>query len=376
MLLSDLDDLVPPASVFLPERVSILLRAEPLVVAGDVPDDDRAASAAAHLRHLPTVTIVSGDPTTVPAVLADAADVCLTDIADPPQPWVDGAVDDVAAAVASQPEAALALVSTLRAVDRLPVGDAVAAEAAAYAMLLGSRAFRVWLANLRPPRPKPNAEPTVLAERIGRRLRVTLNRPDARNALDRAMRDELVEAVTVVAADTDLELELRGAGPCFCSGGDLTDFGQVGDPAVAFAVRHTRHPGAAVAAVGDRTTCFVHGPCVGAGVEIPAFAQVVVADPATTFRLPELSMGLIPGAGGTVSISRRVGRHRTAWLALTGATLDADTALAWGLVDRIGDVGVGVGDSGSVGCVGGIDGLGGGLVDGAGGGEPPMGTDR
>jgi enoyl-CoA hydratase/carnithine racemase len=49
--------------------------------------------------------------------------------------------------------------------------------------------------------------------------------------------------------------------------------------------------------------------------------------------LPEVGMGLIPGAGGTVSIPRRIGRHRTAWLALTGNTIDAGTALAWGLAD-------------------------------------------
>ncbi|MDQ6696224.1 MAG: enoyl-CoA hydratase/isomerase family protein, partial [Actinomycetota bacterium] len=55
----------------------------------------------------------------------------------------------------------------------------------------------------------------------------------------------------------------------------------------------------------------------------------------TTFRLPELAMGLVPGAGGTVSLPRRIGRHRTAWLALTGASIDAPTALDWGLVDTI-----------------------------------------
>src|SRR5206468_806378 len=54
-----------------------------------------------------------------------------------------------------------------------------------------------------------------------------------------------------------------------------------------------------------------------------------------TFQLPELSMGLVPGAGGTVSIPRRIGRERFAWLALTGEMIDAPTALAWGLVDEV-----------------------------------------
>ena len=62
-------------------------------------------------------------------------------------------------------------------------------------------------------------------------------------------------------------------------------------------------------------------------MELPAFAGRVVAAPDATFGLPEVSLGLIPGAGGTVSLPRRIGRHRTAWLALTGQPIDAPTAL-------------------------------------------------
>jgi enoyl-CoA hydratase/carnithine racemase len=61
-----------------------------------------------------------------------------------------------------------------------------------------------------------------------------------------------------------------------------------------------------------------------------------VADADAAFVLPELSMGLIPGAGGTVSIPRRIGRHRTLWLALSGTRIDAATSVDWGLVDAIG----------------------------------------
>jgi len=70
-------------------------------------------------------------------------------------------------------------------------------------------------------------------------------------------------------------------------------------------------------------------------MELPAFAATVLADPGTTFRLPELAMGLIPGAGGTASLPRRIGRHRTAWMGLTGLPIDAATALEWGLVDGL-----------------------------------------
>lgn len=127
---------------------------------------------------------------------------------------------------------------------------------------------------------------------------------------------------------------LRGDGPAFCSGGDLDEFGTGGDPG-ANHVRLTRNTGLALAAMAERVSVHVHGPCVGAGVELPAFAHHVIEARDTTFRLPELAMGLIPGGGGTASLPRRIGRHRTAWLALTGQTIDAHTAHRWGRVDTV-----------------------------------------
>jgi enoyl-CoA hydratase/carnithine racemase len=79
----------------------------------------------------------------------------------------------------------------------------------------------------------------------------------------------------------------------------------------------------------------VHGHGVGSGLELAAFAGCVTATPDATLALPELGMGLVPGAGGTVSVTRRIGRHRAAWLVLTGAELDARQAIDWGLVDAI-----------------------------------------
>ncbi|MDZ4374202.1 MAG: enoyl-CoA hydratase-related protein, partial [Phenylobacterium sp.] len=70
-------------------------------------------------------------------------------------------------------------------------------------------------------------------------------------------------------------------------------------------------------------------------IEVPAAAGRLAAGPGAFFRLPEVGMGLIPGAGGTVTIPRRIGRHRTCWMALTGADVDLATALAWRLVDEV-----------------------------------------
>jgi enoyl-CoA hydratase/carnithine racemase len=84
-----------------------------------------------------------------------------------------------------------------------------------------------------------------------------------------------------------------------------------------------------------RTTAHLHGACLGAGIELPAFARRVIAAEDTRFALPELGLGLVPGAGGTVSLTRRIGRWRTAYLALTGLSLTAQEALRWGLIDAI-----------------------------------------
>ena len=101
----------------------------------------------------------------------------------------------------------------------------------------------------------------------------------------------------------------------------------------AHAVRTARSPGLLLAELA--ATARVHGACIGAGVELPAFCARVEADPGAWFRLPEISMGLIPGAGGTVSLLARLGRHRLNWLAVSGAPLDAAKALEWGLVDAL-----------------------------------------
>jgi enoyl-CoA hydratase/carnithine racemase len=149
------------------------------------------------------------------------------------------------------------------------------------------------------------------------------------------MRDELMDALALAAAEPTLEVVLRAAGASFCSGGDLDEFGTFPDPATAHLVRTTRSPARLLAGMAERVRAEVHGACIGAGIELAALARYVVATPDAFFQLPEVGMGLIPGAGGTASLPRRIGRQRTAYLALTGRRLDAATARAWGLIDAI-----------------------------------------
>ncbi|MBE1535551.1 enoyl-CoA hydratase/isomerase family protein [Actinomadura algeriensis] len=240
------------------------------------------------------------------------------------------------AAVTANPRAALVLREVLRATERLPVPAALDVESYAYSTLLGGTEFARWL-RARGPRPlPPDAAEPVLLERAGDRLHITLNRPERRNAYGRQVRDALVDALRVALLDDGIaRIVLDGAGPAFCSGGDLDEFGTAPDLATAHHVRTRAGAGGPLHRLAERAEVRVHGACVGAGVELPAFAGRVVARSDAVFRLPEVAMGLIPGAGGTVSVPRRIGRHRTLYLALTGEALPADTALAWGLVDEI-----------------------------------------
>jgi enoyl-CoA hydratase/carnithine racemase len=216
------------------------------------------------------------------------------------------------------------------------VRAALDAESLAYSTLLGGTEFRAWLATRTPREVPVAAGDPVLVRRVGDRLLLRLNRPERRNAYGREMRDALVEALRVaVYDDTVAQVLIDGAGPVFCAGGDLDEFGTAPDPVTAHLVRTRAGAARLIAQLADRIEVRVHGWCVGAGIELPVFAGQVIASPGTRFRLPELGMGLVPGAGGTVSVPRRIGRWRTLYLVLSGRALDVVTALDWGLVDGI-----------------------------------------
>ncbi|MEU6642867.1 enoyl-CoA hydratase/isomerase family protein [Saccharomonospora sp. NPDC046836] len=240
------------------------------------------------------------------------------------------------AAATANPQATLVLAHILRATGQLDVPAALDAESFAYSTLLGGAEFATWLARRRARPLPPQVHDPVLLSRDGALLRITLNRPQRRNAYGRELRDALVAALQLAELDSTIDkVVLDGMGPSFCSGGDLDEFGTTPDLATAHLVRTRAGAALPMHRLADRLEVHVHGSCVGAGIELPAFAGRVVAHPDTTFRLPEVSMGLIPGAGGTVSLPRRIGRWRTLHMALSGRPLDAVTARSWGLIDAV-----------------------------------------
>jgi len=288
---------------------------------------DAAREALATLP-CPSVALAGAAGSEAAKALVDRFDVVLED-AQGLDPLVD--------AVSRSPLACLALVQLLRHSEGLSIHEGLIAESLVYSTLQSGPEFGAWLASRTAKRrgPAPSG-PAVLVERCGTRLEITLNRPEKHNAFSAEMRDALCEALQIALADPSLlEIALRGERPTFCSGGDLDEFGSLPDPATAHVIRSTRNPARLLAACAARVHAELHGACLGAGIELPAFAGRIAAWPDTSFRLPEVAMGLVPGAGGTVSLPRRIGRQRTAWLALSALPIDADTALRWGLIDEI-----------------------------------------
>ncbi|MGN7226385.1 enoyl-CoA hydratase/isomerase family protein [Dietzia maris] len=247
---------------------------------------------------------------------------------------VDAAVEAVSRAVAEWPLAAVALARLLPHVVEADVDHGLALESRTFSALLAGPEFAAWLAARGGPRP-PGDPHRVQLERVGDDLTITLDRPARRNAYDAVMRDALLEGLEIARLDPGVHVTLRGVGPDFCAGGDLDEFGTAQDLDFAHETRLAANPGAVIHTLRDRVTVQVHGNAVGSGIEIAAFAGHVRAGADARFRLPEVAMGLIPGAGGTVSLSRRIGRHRLLWWALSGAVLDATTAHRWGLVDEL-----------------------------------------
>lgn len=284
-----------------------------IVDVGDDPADDLGTALAA----LPVVSVAVGSG-------GDSWDLALDD----PGPALEG--------LGANPQAAVVAAQTLRRGARLGLADALLVESLAYATLQAGPEHARWLAERGRRTRRDLDQPRIEVTDGGSSVTVTLDRPRLFNLFDAAMRDQLVDVLKALRAGADERpVVLTGAGGNFCAGGDPAEFGTVVDPTAAHLVRSRANAAPWLATIAHRTTALIDGSCVGAGVELAAFCATVSATERARFRLPELSMGLVPGAGGTVSIPARIGRQRTLRWLLTGAELDAATALDWGLVDGL-----------------------------------------
>lgn len=184
----------------------------------------------------------------------------------------------------------------------------------------------------------------VLVERDSAVVTVTLNRPDSRNPIsDNAMIDDLLAALHAADADPDVRaVILTGAGSAFSSGGDLSKMGPgsgLRGHAPVETVRNYRDGiqrlPLAFQALEVPVIAAVNGPAIGAGCDLACMCDIRIASSTAKFAESFVRVGLVPGDGGAWLLPRIVGWSRATEMALTGRTIDAATALDWGLASRI-----------------------------------------
>jgi enoyl-CoA hydratase len=167
--------------------------------------------------------------------------------------------------------------------------------------------------------------------------RITLDRPEKRNALSVALSDELIRAIGRVQESTTLKvLVIDGAGDTFCAGDDITEMPAWGDAnGVMRRVRRYQAMANALEELDKVTVAAVDGFAVGGGLEITMACDFVVATRRARWGMPEVDVGITPGWGGTTRMARLIGRRMTKEVNLLGALHPAARALQLGLWNRV-----------------------------------------
>jgi crotonobetainyl-CoA hydratase len=175
-----------------------------------------------------------------------------------------------------------------------------------------------------------------LSERHGNVLVITLNRPDARNAVNGAMSTAIGDALQAAQEDPEVwVVVITGAGDrSFCAGADLKAISRREN------LFHPQHPEWGFAGyvrhfIDKPTIAAVNGTALGGGTELALASDLVVADESATFGLPEVKRGLIAAAGGVFRIVDQLPRKVAMQLLFTGEPISADEALRWGLINQV-----------------------------------------
>lgn len=168
---------------------------------------------------------------------------------------------------------------------------------------------------------------------------VQINRPERRNALGRAVVEGLIDAAERVAERKAVRaVILSGAGDkAFCAGADLKERKGMPEPAVREFVTLLNRMMTTIERSGKVWIAALHGACLGGGLELALCADLRVASTDLVCGLPEVRLGILPGAGGTQRLPRLIGMARAKELILTGMRVGAPDALRLGLVNRVAD---------------------------------------
>jgi enoyl-CoA hydratase len=176
----------------------------------------------------------------------------------------------------------------------------------------------------------------VLYEVADRIATVTLNRPEARNALSAAVRRALPEAIRRAEEDDDVDVViLTGADPAFCAGLDLKELGSGANDLGAGSDSGPAGDRGALPDIAKPIIGAVNGVAVTGGFELALCCDLLVASERARFADTHARVGIQPGWGLTVLLPEAVGVRRAKELSATGNFLDAETALAWGLVNHV-----------------------------------------
>jgi len=166
---------------------------------------------------------------------------------------------------------------------------------------------------------------------------VTLNRPQALNAYNIQMRDELYQVLAAVRDDPDVKVIIfKGAGDrAFCAGADLSEFLTAPSPVIARQVRWERDVWGLFLSITKPIIVALHGYVLGDGIEIAMCCDIRVASEDAQFGAPEVGLGIIPAAGGTQTIPRVIERAHALDMLLTGRWVKAEEALRFKLVNQV-----------------------------------------
>lgn len=167
---------------------------------------------------------------------------------------------------------------------------------------------------------------------------ITLNRPQAMNALNRQLREEIMALCSDLDADPDVGIIVfTGAGDrAFCAGADLKERGQRTTEEMYDERRFFRSRWiSAIAGIAKPTIAAINGYCLGGGLEVALQCDLRIASDNARFGLPEVTLGFLPGAGGTQRLPRLIGLQRAKEMILTGRHIDAAEAERLGIVLRV-----------------------------------------